>query len=115
MGALQNLGLIAYMWRGGRCARCGARRSLRYPVLELLTGALFVACFLRFGLSGRAFVAAAFVAVMVVLAAIDAEQRILPNAILLPASVGILVANIVVEPDRTPECRHTHRGPAAQG
>ena len=103
LGLLQSLALLAYVWRGGRCARCGARRSLRYPALELVTGSLFVACFLRFGLSGRAFVAAAFVGVMVVLAAIDLEQRILPNAIVLPTSVAILFANIVVEPDRTLE------------
>jgi prepilin signal peptidase PulO-like enzyme (type II secretory pathway) len=102
-GLFQSLGIVSYLWRGGRCARCGARRSLRYPLLELLTGALFVACFVRFGVSGRAFVAAAFTAVLVVLAAIDFEKRILPNAIVLPASLAILVANCLVEPDRALE------------
>ena len=100
MSLLESIGLFSYLSRGGRCAHCGTRRSLRYPVLELATGLLFVACFLRFGLSGRAFVAAAFCAVLLVLAAIDLERRILPNAIVVPAGLGILLADILVAPHR---------------
>ena len=102
-GFLQSSGLLAYLSKRGHCPHCGARRSARYAVFELLTGALFVGCFLRFGLTGRAFVGAALVAVLIVLAAIDLEHRILPNAIVLPASAAILIADIAVEPSRTLE------------
>jgi leader peptidase (prepilin peptidase) / N-methyltransferase len=98
--ATDSLALASYVLRRGRCPHCGARRGLRALLLELTTGGLFVACFAHFGFSGRAFVAAAFCAVLVVLAAIDAERRILPNAIVVPAGLAILVADIAVAPHR---------------
>ena len=56
--------------------------------------ALVVAAFAAFGLHGRALVGAVFCPALVVLAAIDVKHRILPNAVILPASlvVGLIVA-----------------------
>jgi leader peptidase (prepilin peptidase)/N-methyltransferase len=72
-------------------------------VLEFLTGLLWVGCFAHFGLSGRAFVAAAFCAVLLVVAAIDFEHGIIPNAIVVPAGPLILVGDIAVAPGRAVE------------
>ena len=59
-----------------------------------------MAAFLRFGLSGEAVVAAIFAGVLVVLAAIDIERRIVPNRIVLPAVAFVLAGNFLVFPDR---------------
>lgn len=55
---------------------------------------LFVACFIEFGLHGRAFVGAVLCPALVLLAAIDAKHKLLPNAIILPTTlvVGLIVA-----------------------
>jgi prepilin signal peptidase PulO-like enzyme (type II secretory pathway) len=103
LSVIGSVVLFSYLLRGGTCSHCGARRGLRYPLLELATGILWVACFARFGLSGRAFVAAAFCAVLLVLAAIDFERRIIPNAIVVPAGALILLSDIVVAPGRALE------------
>ena len=59
-----------------------------------------LAAFLRFGLTGEAMVAACFAGVLVVLAAIDIERRIVPNRIVLPAVALVLAGNFLVFPDR---------------
>ena len=87
----------------GRCRSCGAPISIRYLHVELATAGLVAACFLRFGLSGRAFVAAFFVAVLVALSAIDFERRILPDRIVLPATVIVLAAQVALSSDRALE------------
>jgi leader peptidase (prepilin peptidase)/N-methyltransferase len=100
---IESVPLLGYALRGGTCSRCGARRGLRHPLLELITGVLWVACFARFGLSGRALVGAAFCAVLVVLAAIDLERGIIPNAIVIPAGALILLGDILIAPGRALE------------
>lgn len=55
------------------------------------------------GLTCRGVIAAAFVAVLVVLADIDARTRLLPNRIVLPATAVILAAQVACSPDRTLE------------
>jgi leader peptidase (prepilin peptidase)/N-methyltransferase len=56
--------------------------------------ALVVASFAKYGLSGKALVGAVFCPTLVLLAAIDARHRLLPNAIILPAvlAVGLIIA-----------------------
>src|ERR671934_1055655 len=98
-----NVPLVSYLVLRGRCRACGARIGWRYPAVELATALLVAACFLRFGFSGRAFVAAYLCAALVVLSAIDAERRILPDLIVLPSWVVVLAAQIALYPDRALE------------
>jgi leader peptidase (prepilin peptidase)/N-methyltransferase len=82
------------------------RRLGREPAGLLHLGAevaalvLVAACFLRFGLSFEALLASFFVAVLVVLSAIDVQERILPNAIVLPATAVVLAAQLALAPER---------------
>jgi leader peptidase (prepilin peptidase)/N-methyltransferase len=98
-----NVPLVSYIVLRGRCRSCRAPISWRYPAVELATALLVAACFFRFGFTGEAFVAAYFCAVLVVLSAIDAERRILPDVIVLPSFALVLAAHIALEPDRTVE------------
>lgn len=98
-----NIPIFSYLALGGRCRSCGETFSVRYPLVELFTALLVAGCFLRYGLSGKAFVGAFFVAVLVVLSAIDIEHRILPDKIVLPSFAIVLVANIALFPDRALE------------
>jgi leader peptidase (prepilin peptidase) / N-methyltransferase len=98
-----NLPLVSYVVLRGRCRSCGAKIGWRYPAVELATALLVAGCFLRFGFSGEAFVAAYFCAALVVLSAIDAERRILPDLIVLPSWGIVLAAQIALEPERAVE------------
>jgi leader peptidase (prepilin peptidase)/N-methyltransferase len=88
-----NLPLISYVLLRARCRHCQARIPLLYPVVELTTALLVAGCVLAFGLTAEAAVAAFFCAVLVAVSAIDLEHRIIPNRIVLPATVVVLVAN----------------------
>jgi leader peptidase (prepilin peptidase) / N-methyltransferase len=61
------------------------------------------ATLIHFNLSGRAFVAAAFAAVLVILGAIDLERRIIPNRIVVPAGVFVLLVDIAAKPGHAKE------------
>lgn len=87
-----NIPLLSWAVLRGRCRQCGEPISVRYPLIEALTGLLFAACVARFGPTGDAAAAALFCSLMIALAAIDLEHFILPDKITLPGiAVGWLL------------------------
>jgi leader peptidase (prepilin peptidase)/N-methyltransferase len=93
-----NIPIVSWLLLRGRCRHCEARISIRYPAIELITAVLIVGCFLAFGATAFAFVAAGFSVVLVTLAAIDLEYRIVPNRIVIPAALLFLAAETALEP-----------------
>jgi leader peptidase (prepilin peptidase)/N-methyltransferase len=93
-----NVPLVSYAVLRGRCRHCHTRIPLVYPAVELVTAILLAGCVLTFGLSAKAAVAVFFCAVLVAVSAIDLEHRIIPNRIVLPAFVVVLLANTVLDP-----------------
>lgn len=93
-----NIPIVSWLLLRGRCRHCAARISIRYPTIELVTAVLIVGCFLAFGVTAFAFVAAGFCVVLITLAAIDLEYRIVPNRIVVPAALLFLAAETVLEP-----------------
>ncbi|HEY3885806.1 MAG TPA: prepilin peptidase [Vicinamibacterales bacterium] len=94
----ENIPVFSYAALGGRCRTCRASIGIRYPVIEALTGAAFVLCYLVFGFTLLGFVRIGFSCVLIVLFAIDLEHQILPNIITLPGIVAGLVASVFVPP-----------------
>jgi len=87
-----NLPLVSYLWLRGRCRGCGGHISLRYPVIELVTGLLFAGVVLRFGATPMTLVGCAFAAALVATAAIDFDHQIIPDEISLGGLAVALVA-----------------------
>ena len=91
--AVDNIPLVSYALLRGRCRNCRSRIPFVYPAVELVTALLLAGCVLAFGVTAQAAIAAFFCAVLVAVSAIDLEHRIIPNRIVLPATVVVLVAN----------------------
>src|SRR5919201_7018254 len=93
-----NVPLLSCLLLRGRCRSCGETISPRYPAVELATAGLVAASFIAFGLSADALVSAFFCAVLVAISATDLEHRIVPNRIVLPATVLVLAGQTIVRP-----------------
>ncbi|HET7362301.1 MAG TPA: A24 family peptidase [Burkholderiales bacterium] len=92
IGALQNIPLVSWLVLRGKCTSCGARISMRYPLVELLAGVGAAYSFWRFGASLAAVGAALLVWFTIALAFIDQETGLLPDDLTLPlAWIGLLV------------------------
>ncbi|HEY7816731.1 MAG TPA: prepilin peptidase [Vicinamibacteria bacterium] len=93
VAAYDNIPVLSFVLLGGRCRHCGARISLRYPLIEASVGVLSLIAFLRHGLSLEYAVELAFVAAMIALIFIDFDHQILPNSITLPGTaIGLALA-----------------------
>jgi leader peptidase (prepilin peptidase)/N-methyltransferase len=82
--ALQNIPVLSWLALRGKCASCASRISMRYPAVELLTGALsgYVAWHFGFGMAAAG--ALLFTWAMIALTFIDLDTFYLPDSITLP-------------------------------
>jgi leader peptidase (prepilin peptidase)/N-methyltransferase len=87
-----NVPVLAFLWLRGRCRRCQAAISLRYPIIELLTGLVFAAIAWRFGAAPMTPVWCSFAAALIAAAVIDIDHRIIPDEISLGGLVLALIA-----------------------
>src|ERR1700733_5654470 len=88
-----NIPVLSYILLRAKCRRCGAHIPLRYPVVELSTGAAFGICVKAFGVTPSALKYALFSAIMIALIASDFEERILPDEFTVGGGVlGLIVA-----------------------
>jgi leader peptidase (prepilin peptidase)/N-methyltransferase len=88
-----NVPVLAWLWLRGRCRRCGASISPRYPLIELATALVFAAIALRHGATAMTLVWLAFAAALIATAVIDFDHRIIPDEISVG---GFLVALVAV-------------------
>lgn len=91
--ALDLVPVLSWLFLKGKCRYCQGRISPRYPLIELLTAALFVGVFMRWGLS--AFTLAGWVLVIILVSAafIDLDEGIIPDIITIPGVIlGLAVS-----------------------
>ncbi|MGF1471896.1 MAG: prepilin peptidase [Rubrobacteraceae bacterium] len=93
-----NVPLLSYLALRGRCRDCKARIPARIPVVEGSTGLLFGAAAYQFGPDLRLAAAMVFIAALISLAGTDLEHRLLPNRIIVPATLAGLVLSILINP-----------------
>ncbi len=91
-----NLPVLSWIFLRGRCRYCKAPISLRYVIVELLTGALFLGCYWHFGLTLAALKYCVFGYLLLGLIFTDAETKLLPNKLTLPGlAIGLLFSLLV--------------------
>jgi leader peptidase (prepilin peptidase)/N-methyltransferase len=93
ISALQNIPVLSWLVLRGKCAKCRTPIAFRYPMVELLGGALAVLMAWRFGFSWALAAALVYAWAMLALTFIDFDTQLLPDDITLPLLWLGLVAN----------------------
>jgi leader peptidase (prepilin peptidase)/N-methyltransferase len=87
--ALENIPVLSYLVLGGKCSQCKAPISIRYPLVEALTGALSAFIVWHFGSGAAGMV---FLWLLIAMTFIDADTKLLPDDLTLPLLwLGLLV------------------------
>lgn len=100
ISATQNIPVVSYLMLGGKCAQCGAKISVRYPVVELTTAVLSALVAWKFGFVWYTAAALLLTWFLIALFAIDFDTQLLPDNLTLPLLwIGLLLSLAGTIPD----------------
>jgi leader peptidase (prepilin peptidase)/N-methyltransferase len=96
LGILDNIPIFSYLFLRGRCRYCKARIPIRVLIVEVITGALFLLAYWRFGLSVQVPITVFWSCIFLVIIFIDWEHQLILNKITYPAA-GIAVVLLAID------------------
>lgn len=91
LAARDNVPVVSWLLLRGRCRTCSTRISVRYPLLELSSAALFAATAAHLGFTFALPAYLVLAASLLALSAIDLDHRLLPNKIIFPTGYAVAV------------------------
>jgi len=92
--SMENIPVVSWLALRGKCSACAAPIAPRYPIVELLGGALAAAAIFKFGPTWQGLAACAFLWTLLALTGIDFDTQLLPDNLTLPLLWGGLIANL---------------------
>ncbi len=87
-----NIPVFSYIFLKGKCAYCNCKISIKYPLIELLTGIVFFINFNLFGFSLLFFVNTLFILLLIIATFVDLEHMIIPDEI----SIGGIIIGFII-------------------
>ncbi len=89
---IDNIPLLSYILLKGRCRHCKSKISIQYPIVELLTGLIYLIIYLIYGLTIQTLIYIILSSALIIIAFIDLNEQIIPDVISLP---GIVIGFIL--------------------
>lgn len=91
-----NVPVLSWLLLRGRCRHCKVQITARYAIVELLTGFLFLSCYLKFGLTLAMVKCAVLGFLLIGLIFTDAETHLLPDKLTLTGlAIGLVLGLLV--------------------
>jgi leader peptidase (prepilin peptidase)/N-methyltransferase len=92
--AHENIPILGFILLGGKCSSCKTPISWRYPLVELVTGLMFLTIIWHFGPTAQGIGALLLTAFLIALTGIDIDHQLLPDNLTLPLLWAGLLVNI---------------------
>ena len=96
LSTIELIPVLSYLIQGGKCRGCKARISPLYPIIELLTGILFVTAFIVFGWQSELIVGLTLISLFMIITVSDLKYMLIPDKILLVFAGVFLIERIFI-------------------
>ncbi|HPT77847.1 MAG TPA: prepilin peptidase [Candidatus Atribacteria bacterium] len=94
LGTLDLIPVFSYLLLKGKCRYCGSRISVQYPLIELLTGGVFLYLYLHFGLTWQLLTSIVLVSLLLIMTVIDIKHMIIPDELVAFGIVSAFIFQI---------------------
>ena len=89
-----NIPVLSYIFLRGKCRYCNEKISIIYPIFELITGLLFLLCFIKFGFSLKFISSIIIISTLIVISISDIKYYIIPDSVLIFGSLLLIIVYI---------------------
>ena len=96
LSALELIPVLSYIFQKGKCKHCHQKISLFYPIFELLTGILFVLCYISFGLTPKVIIALTFISLMIIIIVSDYHYLIISDEVLITFGIIFFIEILII-------------------
>jgi leader peptidase (prepilin peptidase)/N-methyltransferase len=93
---IDNIPLLSYILLKGRCRNCKSKISIQYPIVEFLTGLIYLIIYLTYGLSIQSLIYIILSSALLIIAFIDLNEQIVPDEISLPGIAAGFILSFFV-------------------
>lgn len=98
--SLDLVPIISYIFLAGRCRECSSKISIRHPIVEIITGVLFLFSFNRFRLTCDFLSALILISILIISTFTDIEHGIIPDKVVIPGMAAGFLINALSHPDK---------------
>lgn len=92
---LDLIPVISYVFLRGKCRGCGRKISPIYPIMEFVTGTLFMLAYWHLGFSIELIVVLIFISMLVIITVSDFAYMLIPNKVLLPFGAILFIFRLI--------------------
>ena len=94
--AVELIPVVSYIIQGGKCKCCHTKLSICYPLYELLSGLIFMLCYLKFGASFDIIIPLTFLSMLIIIVISDFEYMIISDEVLLTFGIILFIEIIIL-------------------
>lgn len=91
-----NIPLLSYVLLKGRCRNCKSKISIQYPIVELITGLIYLLIYLIYGFSIQTLIYIVLASALIIVAFVDLNEQVIPEVISLPGIVLGLILSFFI-------------------
>jgi leader peptidase (prepilin peptidase) / N-methyltransferase len=92
---LDMVPILSYIFLKGRCRYCGEHISIQYPLVEALTGGLYLALYLKFGIGIELLFYGILISILIIISVIDIHHAIIPPSLIIIGMVSAVIFNLI--------------------
>ncbi|ACL69358.1 prepilin peptidase [Halothermothrix orenii] len=89
--------VLSFIFLKGKCRYCGYRISWQYPLVEVMTGLIYLLLYYHFGLTMVFLIYIILISLLIISSVIDIREKIIPNVITFPGMVTGLISSIILK------------------
>lgn len=93
---IELIPIISFIIQGGKCKKCHIKLSISYLIYEIISGLVFLLCYLKFGITTDIIIPLTFLSMLIIIVVSDFEYMIISDEVLIVFGIFLIIEMLVL-------------------